>query len=475
MRFSVPTPKDPRTLRRLTTALFPVAALLLTVMLYLLSYLTPLYFFVTERPEHTVGDTLSDRLSSMDRSVTVRFCMAEEDLTENAGFALVYNTARQYAERYPDKISLLPSYNVYLDHAAIAALAEETSASIGETAVIVQSAVATRIFDIDIDFWFLDESQRKNGYLGEEVLASAFLWVQTPAAEHPVAYFTTGHGENIALTGLTLPLALSGYRLEPLDLAEERVPDDAAMVVISNPLYDFEKSAAGAEVEAELDRLALYLDGGGSVFLTVDAGGLALARIENLRAFLSARGIAVEDGILYDGDRSVSAGGNILSVSVADAGTGIGKAVRDTTDASVLVRDAAPLTLTAVGGYTAAPLLVTSSTARNAEEIAGQYTVAAIAENQNGGTLVFHSGAYLCYNDVMNTSGYANRTLLYAVVRSFGGADAPLGATVLDLENTTLEGLTRGTSTRLLVALSAVLPLAVLGTGTVLLLRRRRR
>ncbi len=470
-----PTPKNPRTLGRVITALFPVAAVLLTVFVYLLSFLVPLYFYTDERPTHTLGDTLSDRLSAMEQKVTVRFCMAEEDLEKNAALALVFGTVRQTAERYPDKVELLSPLNVYLDHAEVSALAEKTSSPITRTSVIVESSVATRVLDADVDFWFLDTNSLKTGYVGEEIFLSTLLWVQTPSDEHPAAYFTTGHGENLLLTGLTLPLALAGYRLEPLALAEESVPNDAACVVISNPLYDFEKAAAvSLTVQAELDRLAAYVDHGGRVLFTADAAGTALSRLVNLRAFLADRGVTVGDGILTDTESAVS-GGNILSCTVSDTAAGIGKAVADVTPAPVLLRDAAPITIESTGGYTARSLVSTAPTARNAEGVSGSYTVVAVTENSEGGKIAVHSGAYLFYDDVMQATGYANRTLLYAILRDFGASDAPLGATLLDLDNSTLQGLTSGASTRFLVVFAAVLPLAVLVTGGVILIRRKRR
>ena len=74
---------------------------------------------------------------------------------------------------------------------------------------------------------------------------------------HPVAGFTTGHGENQAdLLAFYTTLVAAGYDVTMMTLDED-IDEGVGLVVVANPRWDLER---GAGVVSELDRLAAFLD-----------------------------------------------------------------------------------------------------------------------------------------------------------------------------------------------------------------------
>ena len=93
-----------------------------------------------------------------------------------------------------------------------------------------------------LDIYLTSEGYRTVcAYNGEEAMTAGILWVLQD--EHKKVYLTKGHSESATMT-LTTLLGYAGYTVETIDLHNTEVPSDAEMVIISNPVQDFEKAGS---------------------------------------------------------------------------------------------------------------------------------------------------------------------------------------------------------------------------------------
>jgi len=110
--------------------------------------------------------------------------------------------------------------------------------------------------------------------------------------------FTSGHGERTptgesdAYGRFVSALANENYRAEGVSVVGADIPSDVELVVVAGPRHDF--------LEAEVERLAAYVKGGGGLLLLLEPG-----RLPNLGALLSSMGIELRDDFIVDHERSV--------------------------------------------------------------------------------------------------------------------------------------------------------------------------
>ena len=312
-------------------------------------------------------------------------------------------------------------------------------------------------------------------------MLACIKWVQTE--EHPTVYFTSTHGENFTgLLGFYNILTACGYNVQSLDLAVDEIRDDAAMIVISNPIYDIERASADSGIISEAERLSEFLSRGGTLFVTIDP--YIKSPLTQLRAFLSEWGMDTNPSIITDTENSITYDGYTLVASYADGELGkkIGDEVYTYNQSQTILRDASPINLTEKEGIKTEAILKSYPSAKSyygGELYAdgGNFTLLAMAEKSNGneGRVILSSGAYLLANDVLNSKVYSNRELIFALLDHSGAEYALIGSDVLPISSSMLEGLTTGASRIYAVVLVGIVPLLVAALGTVYLVRRRNR
>ena len=440
------------------------------------------------RYEHTIGDSSETFFADLDqgREMKIRFCMNEEDLEADSAYRLVLETARQFADKY-DFISVdFINTVVYPDEVArykygAAPERDENNNLIKKNNVTSMSV----IFDAGGNdfmvsslpvFFILDSEQYVIGYDGERVMSA--LIHRTLADEHPVAAFTRGHGEtsNELLYNI---LVCAGYSITTVDLAKEEIPAGTTLLVVSNPLYDFETGAAGSGIVSEIERLGAFAEAGGTVFAVLDP---LITGLPHLNAYLEGWGLQRREGTVRDMINSLTSDGYAVSTSFASSeiGDAIRERIRDFSDADVVLKRAAAIDLDAPDGVTASPVLSVGRTASiwaDGEKVdsAGSYAVAAYAERENGAGVFLVSSVYMTSSDAIRTNGYANADFIYAVLEYSDGARVPLGTKVMMIETEKLEGVTRGTIRLTLALLFAVIPAVVVTVGAVIRIKRKNR
>ncbi len=475
------------------TALLIGVLVAVNAVVYALSSIYGLYLYKADEMDFTLSDgpaaVFAEAADSGDE-VTILFCQPEADVKNNAAGRYVYETAIRMQEAFPSLIKLdfeniiihPDSVQKYIDEDAGVYVTPGSVIFIhGDNYRVLTTANAQAY----AEFFTLDASGAVVAYNGEEVMTSMVLWVLTD--EHPHAYFTVGHSETADITLVSL-LSCAGYYVETINLRTQEVPTDAGLVVISNPLQDFERSASSS-ARSELDRLESYMERGGNVLVMADP--YMVSKLHVLSDFVGGYGITfattAQDGktlphLVHDGVQSVSTDGMKI---IADFGTGeaaseIAAHIRGGSDRRIMLPWTGALQLDA---ERAQPLLKASDSATlsaggDVIDREGGYVVAAYGERAHGdvrsGVTVIPS-VYLAVSEAMVSNGYANRDFVFALAQMFGAEQTmPYGCKTIPLTNTALEGLTLGTA-RVLTAVLVAVPTAIAVCGAVVVLRRKYR
>lgn len=485
------------------TAVFIAAVVALNVVIYGLATQFGWYFYTGEHYEHTIGHATDAYLSEVaDRGeVRILFCNSADALEADTVYNLVWQTAKQYAERY--SFLKIENINIYTSPERVKPYKYQREAD-GSYTVDPEEGGLVKINDIstssvifvsDTDFavltmesfFVLDTNKIITAYSGEEVTAAMIRRVLT--TERPIAYFTTKHGETYS-AAFNRRLLFAGYNAQEIDLWRE-TPEvgDGNILVISNPRYDLDRGDASAGVRGELDRMEEFLSAGGSVYVMLDP---LLTGTTELEKFLGDWGITprrTEEGgkrdavTVRDSANAVTTDGYGLVTSFGEnelAGE-ISREMEAAGAGRVIVREAMPLDLTEKEGKTVSSLLTASPTATahangKTVDTAGGYTVAAVSRDDATGGGVFAVGSvFLTAQDAITTNEYGNKDLIFLVFRHLSGAAVPVGTTYLLFSSGTLEGLTMRAARWWTALIAGIVPVAVGVTGFVLVRRRRNR
>ncbi len=485
------------------TALVIATVMVFNALLYTIVQVFGLQLTYTDENDYSLSgntDALFADAIAEGKRVKISFCMAEEEVKVHSTGAEVYITAKNFAERYPefielDFINIITRQDkdgnlVNLSKYKTDMQGNETP--IYKTSVIFESGSNYRVVTDAVTsagfatFFNLDSSLYVTSYNGEEVMASMAAWVT--ASEHKKAYFTQRHGEtaDVAFSNL---LACAGYYVDVIDLRRERVPDDADLLVISNPTSDFEAAREGSDIYTEIDRLEAYINRGGNLYVALDP---YVKKLTVLEGFLAKHGIvfSVTEGesgkpirnMIRDSRNAITADGFTLVAEYSDdalANT-ISNRVSSYSDGSVIIREVSALELSG----NARPIL-TSSAASTLEaggkvvSTEGRYTIAACAEvtADNGQTsrIFVIPSVYLAVSDALIAKGYSNKDFVYSLFEDFYGVEGmPYGCKPVVYSSSTLENLTLGTA-RLYTVIAMLIPASIAACGAVIIVRRRNR
>ncbi len=488
------------------TALVIAVIIVVNIIIYTLTSIFGLYIYSPLTYDYTLTGALDEHFESrVDENtvVNVTFCMAREDLMASSAGMYVLQTADYYAERYPfiklNFVNLLTriddegnyvdltKYQTDLRGDETALRSSSVIFSSGEGAEENYRVVTDNRTSLGFsDFFSLDSSSRAYAYIGEEMFGSMVAWVLE--REHKVAYFTSNHGETIDIAFASL-LTSAGYYIDTVNLRENEVPEDAGMLVISNPTFDFER---GKEIRTEIERIESYLENGnggtgGRLYVAIDPFADAMPTLEG---FLSECGITVSGAegeygyirdIVYDSTRSIALDSSafIVDYGAGELATKLHSNYEDIKSGGVLISDVARLTL----GEGAEALLTSSEGAvamRGDKTVSedGNFVLAAYStvnyENSEAGVFVIPS-ALLTNADLLVFNGYSNKELVYSLFdECFDSKLAVYGTRSVVYDSGVVENLTQQTA-GIFTACLMLLPIALLCVGAFITVRRKNR
>lgn len=484
------------------TALVLAVVAVMNILLYTLVELFGLYLYSPESDDLSLSGATDSLFASAiedKKKVTVYFCLSEDEVKNHDTGSYVYQTAKNLEERYPefielDYVNIITRRN---KNGEIVSLSKYQTDMHGNETPIFGSSVIFECgnnYRVVTDtataagyspFFTLDSEGEVTSYNGEEVMAAMISWVTVN--EHKNAYFTQYHGETADVSFSNL-LSCAGYYVDVVDLRKNEVPEDADLLVISNPTSDFESAREGSGIRAEIDRVKSYVARGGNIYVELDPYVKTLPVLEG---FLSECGISFSTtetdsgkkirNMIKDPRNAITTDGFTLVTDFSD--DELSKRISDNvskhTDGSVMVREASALELS----KNAKPILVTSPAAileAGGETVStdGSFCVAACAEvaSETASAKIFViPSIYLAVSDSLVTDGYSNKDFVYSLLDEFFGADnLPYGCKPVLYDTQMLENLTMGTA-RLYTALVMLIPAGIALVGIVVVVRRKNR
>ena len=277
---------------------------------------------------------------------------------------------------------------------------------------------------------------------------------------------------------VTEALKAQNIDAQPLDLLTGTIPEDCDLLIISDPASDF---AADGLVD-EIAQLQAYLENGGKVLLTTSG----YTETPNLDAVMAQFGLAREPGLVVEGDAGHALYGYPYSLfpdyAAADESTALDGVNQST---HVMLSVAQGITITETDGVTAEALLNTtedayskqdfdasSSSAKEAGDTDGPFSLAVWARNESTGAEVIWIGCPNMDNEQVYQSIPGNLTFLQGCAASLVGQSLLIDTKALEAAPITVPA---SASMTLGMVFVFVLPAAVLIAGAVEVLLRRRK
>ncbi len=423
----------------------------------------------------TKYDISSSKLYSITSNTKVVVNALEQDVT-------IYWVVQSGEE---DEVieNLLGKYESLSDHVEVVkknpdvfpTFAEQyTDETVENNSLIVECGERSRYIafdDIYIQEADIYSSTYNTSFDGEGAITSAIDYVVSE--ELPQLYMLEGHGE------AELPDAFSGQiekdnmEVNTLSLLTvDAIPEDAACVVSYAPASDIS--------EAERDMLADYAAQGGK--LLVIAGPTEDGILENLYSLLSDYGVEAHEGIVVEGDREhyVSAPFALLpdmnSHTITDPliednyypimPVALGLTVPDSETVTALLT-------TSDGSFSKAAGFGLDTFEREDGDVDGPFATAVSIGTDRGGQIVwFTSSDFL--EDMYNAySSGANVDLAMNALSSLIGEREAIAIRSKSLNYNYLT-ISDSAASLLKVLMIGVFPLAYLGIGVYVVLRRRR-
>ena len=353
-----------------------------------------------------------------------------------------------------------------------------TDGTVYNNSLVVECGDRSRYIGYE-DIYLTDASMYSYSYStsfdGEGAITSAIDYVTNP--DQPVVYTLTGHGEEDLPATFADSLEKENITVEDLSLLNTaEIPEDVACLIVYAPQSDIS--------EAERDTLASYVAGGGR--LLVMAGPVEAAGLPNFYSLLEPYGVTAAEGIVVEEDQAhyvypspvalmpdlaesdVTAPlleeGYYVIVPLA-AGLTVGENTTSASVTSLLTTSEASFSKPA--GYDMATY------EKEDGDIDGPFALALALPCDSAGELIWvSSSAYL--DDMYNAySSGANVNFTMNALSQLIGESETLSIRTKSLNYNYLT-ISDSVSGLLQVVMIGLIPLAFLGTGIILVVRRRR-
>lgn len=314
-------------------------------------------------------------------------------------------------------------------------------------------------------------------------------------SERPTAYYLTGHGEpSLAETEWASFLDIAGYDSKEINLAYEDFPysgvgeANSDLLIVNCPVYDLlAPTEEDTSIVSEAKKIRLFLSNNyGNMIVTEDSSCPSLPALEQL---LSEWALGFGKSVSDDSHSISSSGTQKITVDYsantnAVASSFLSRLLSGGTTPVTIFTNPKAVTIgknddishpTNIGTHSVQPLFVSYDTAvsdsvRGVTPMAG-FSLIEWTKETSARSYVFCFGS----SDFLNPTYNMNRSVMYAVLALINSNES-VNYEEIDPKLFDNEKLTVSTSqaTAWTVVLAVVIPVAVLGAGAFVWIRRRR-
>lgn len=442
-----------------------------------------------ELSESTI-EVLAGYREAEDLEVKFIFCQEEDLVDQDFYLRMIHNMVKRFVDEF--NFCKVEYVDVYRHPGAVEQYKKTSQTNIYTTSLIIACGDSSRVYQRQAFFVFdEDDSSTPLAFDGEYKLTSAILSMM---GDNPIAYFTTGHSEDTEGSDMYRLFEEAGFIVKTIDLSKEDPDENALVLVINNPKYDF--MGRGQSVN-EIDKISKFMNGLGNlmVFLDTDADN---TRFTELNEYLSEWGMKFEDAAIYDYSNSLTQDGTeLVATYVEDGmlGSSLTQPLRDlSSPPKIIVNNARPITSTFVSNTHDLKLRRTSAvltTAADGSAVAvpfgsatnegenGVYNLMMVCEQITVINNVDCSNHVLCAGTssfaddrYIGNAIYGNRDLIFNAMKAFGKQNVPIDINFKMFDPEGLD-LTAQQANQWTIILSAVLPAMVFIAGVIVFIRRR--
>lgn len=472
------------------------------------------YTDLTNSQLFTLSDTSKEYLKQIKAPITIKFAVPIDTIKSNSQLFMVYLTATQFADASTkdDKNDEIPDIKVeYFDSFKFPAQFEKykqlTSGTEWQSSnVIIESTYeedgeqAALPVVYSLNSFFTTSENKTVGFNGERRFLLAFL--QLAGVAQPVVVFTTGHGEPIGTspkdtnnqyTDFMSMFEELGFRIEYSDLTKTELDKDCRLIVILDPQRDFiGKELSSLDNVSELDKVSDFVSHHGSIMVFLGPTGYEYT---NLSHYLEEWGVKVQTTYtIEDGVNTLSPDNR--SFSVVYTTDGLGASVqKNYRNLRTKFQYAAPVQILFDEKSETMSMKISSSfrTSPQARAYASDTDVLAPSDiGKADGFDLFVVSSKLKYENnedynsyvltcgcpemlkYCNSQAYANRGILNVLLTRIPLLKMPVDVDYKRLENYGLTSVTSNAVRGWTIVLAVVMPVVVLGVGTVIVVRRKR-
>lgn len=444
---------------------------------------------MTEKKIFSVSEAGLNALKDITAEVNIIFCddldVIEGDYYQN----MIYSTAKQLAANYGN--IHIKSVDIYKNPKTVEKYKKTPMDKINQTSVIIESGGESRVYPQTSFFVRDEQTYDPLGYDGEYRLISAILYVT--ADDHPKAYFTAGHDENITNSQeLWYLFEAAGYEVGNINLMEQDIPDDTRFLIIHDPAKDFEgidvsENASDRKSKSEIEKIDDFLDDFGCLMVFIDPEAPSFPELDS---YLKEWGISFDRHTVKDYDNSLTFDGETISARYATGNSYGADLVKNITSVPV-----PPKTIVEHSTFinieyeqfmrrVVSPVLTTSREAvivnDDGENVnPNEYNLMTITcesriiDNTDYSSYVIGVGSTnFASNEYIGQGAYSNRDILFSAMNLLGREKVPLDIDFEYFDNTELD-ITASEATSTTIALITILPLISIICCVVVLVRRK--
>lgn len=473
------------------TALVIALAIVFNIAFFALASHFTWFADMTKDQVYSLSDATLELLADVEDETNIYFTVEPDKISDASPFLFyVYQTALQLESKFDnihvECVDIVKNPGFFKSYYTTAAQDIKT------TSVVVECGTEFRLFNLESFFVYDENYENIWGYQAEHKFVSAIL--SMTSAQMPVVHMTTQHGEAVGddAAALVQLFTDAGYEVKPIDLSKEEIDEDARIVVINNPMYDFAGMEADDASANEIDKLDRFLDGYGAlmVFTSPEYAG----NLKNLSELLSEWGIGFNpDTYVKDTANAISTDGRAIVADYVDQDTLGASLYLDLYELDAMpktiLRGAMPLNIlweddpSLEGTKVVSPVLFSydsAQTIQNGEVLSSgaQPLMTISRESRIENNEYYYSYVLVCgsadYTDpaYLLSNTYANSDILYNTMRLTGRDQILADIEMKVLDDTSMD-ITTAQANRWTVALTVTLPVLIGAVGLAVHIRRR--